>query len=223
MRPQIFAPILAEIIPKNFKVKHKHKNKMYRLDEIVKEMRERGMNVPELPTRIKIENGTSIMMQYFQYFINQRGETFSDRPEYKEVGAWLEDNQSKGLFLYGSCGTGKSQLARLVIPSILLNYCRLIVSVFDATALNKKPDEIISKHIICLDDVGCESKDTVLYGQHRLPLAELLDACEKRGKLFIGTSNLNVHELLDRYGERTLDRIKSMTKRILFTGDSFRK
>jgi DNA replication protein DnaC len=196
---------------------------MYRLDEIVKEMRERGMNVPELPTRIKIENGTSIMMQYFQYFINQRGETFSDRPEYKEVGAWLEDNQCKGLFLYGSCGTGKSQLARLVIPSILLNYCRLIVSVFDATALNKKPDEIISKHIICLDDVGCESKDTVIYGQHRLPLAELLDACEKRGKLFIGTSNLNVHELLDRYGERTLDRIKSMTKRILFTGDSFRK
>jgi DNA replication protein DnaC len=143
---------------------------MYRLDEIVKEMRERGMNVPELPTRIKIENGTSIMMQYFQYFINQRGETFSDRPEYAEVGKWLEDNQCKGLFLYGSCGTGKSQLARLVIPSILLNYCRLIVSVFDATALNKKPDEIISKHIICLDDVGCESKDTVIYGQHRLPL-----------------------------------------------------
>jgi hypothetical protein len=53
---------------------------MYRLDEILKEMRERGMNVPELPTRIKIENGTSIMMQYFQYFINQRGETFVRPP-----------------------------------------------------------------------------------------------------------------------------------------------
>jgi hypothetical protein len=59
---------------------------MYRLDEIVKEMRERGMNVPVLPQRIVIQNGTSVMMQYFQYFIGQRGETFVDRPEYAEVG-----------------------------------------------------------------------------------------------------------------------------------------
>ena len=73
---------------------------MYRLDEIVKEMRERGMNVPVLPQRIVIHDGTSVMMQYFQYFIGQRGETFVDRPEYAEVGKWLEDNQSKGLFLY---------------------------------------------------------------------------------------------------------------------------
>ena len=42
---------------------------MYRLDEIVKEMRERGMNVPVLPQRIIIPNGTSVMMQYFQYFM----------------------------------------------------------------------------------------------------------------------------------------------------------
>jgi DNA replication protein DnaC len=196
---------------------------MYRLDEIVKEMRERGMNVPVLPQRIIIPNGTSVMMQYFQYFIGQRGETFVDRPEYAEVGKWLEDNQCKGLLLYGSCGTGKSQLARLVIPSILLNYCRLIVSVYDATKLNKIPDEIISKHIVCLDDIGCESKDTVIYGQHRQPLGELLDAAEKNGKLIIATSNLNGRELLDRYGDRTLDRLKALTKRINFNGDSFRK
>ena len=196
---------------------------MYDLNEILNQMRERGMNVPELPTRIKIENGTSIMMQYFQYFINQRGETFVDRPEYAEVGKWLEDNQCKGLFLYGGVGTGKSQLARMVLPAILMNYQRLIVSVYDAVQLNKIPDEIINKHIICLDDIGCESKECVIYGQHRQPLAELLDACEKKGKLLIATSNLNGHELLDRYGERTLDRIKSMTKRILFAGDSFRK
>jgi hypothetical protein len=76
---------------------------MYELNEILNQMRERGMNVPELPTRIKIENGTSIMMQYFQYFINQRGETFVDRPEYAEVGKWLEDNQCKGSFSLWRC------------------------------------------------------------------------------------------------------------------------
>jgi DNA replication protein DnaC len=196
---------------------------MYELNEILNQMRERGMNVPVLPQRIVIQNGTSIMMQYFQYFINQRGETFVNRPEYAEVGKWLEDNKCKGLFLYGGVGTGKSQLARMVLPAILMNYQRLIVSVYDAVQLNKTPDEIICKHIICLDDIGCESKDTVIYGQHRQPLGELLDAAEKNGKLIIATSNLNGRELLDRYGERTLDRIKSMTKRILFTGDSFRK
>jgi hypothetical protein len=64
-------------------------------------MRERGMNVPVLPQRIVIQNGTNVMMEYFKYFIGQRGETFVNRPEYAEVGKWLEDNQSKGLFLYG--------------------------------------------------------------------------------------------------------------------------
>jgi DNA replication protein DnaC len=196
---------------------------MYELNEILNQMRERGMNVPVLPQRIVIQNGTNVMMEYFKYFIGQRGETFVNRPEYAEVGKWLEDNKCKGLFLYGGVGTGKSQLARMVLPAILMNYQRLIVSVYDAVQLNKTPDEIICKHIICLDDIGCESKDTVIYGQHRQPLGELLDAAEKNGKLIIATSNLNGRELLDRYGERTLDRIKSMTKRILFTGDSFRK
>jgi hypothetical protein len=56
-------------------------------------MRERGMNVPVLPQRIVIQNGTNVMMEYFKYFIGQRGETFVNRPEYAEVGKWLEDNQ----------------------------------------------------------------------------------------------------------------------------------
>lgn len=196
---------------------------MYDLKEIINEMQVRGMNVPVLPPRIRIENAKQILAEYFKFFISQRGETFINRKEYSQVGEWLEDNQSKGLLLYGNVGTGKSQLARLVIPAILLNYQRLIVGVYDAITLNKNPDEVLKRHILCVDDIGTENKETIIYGQHRQPLAELLDSCEKSGKLIIMTSNLNGEELLNRYGERTLDRIRAMTKRILFTGESLRK
>jgi len=196
---------------------------MYNLDQIINEMKERGMKVPVLPILISIPNGNDVLKQYYKYFIEARGETFIYRSEYLEVGKWLENSQHKGLFLYGNVGNGKSQIARLVIPAILLNYYHTIVSVYDATELNKKPDEIISKHVLCIDDIGAEANECVIYGQRRQPMAELLDSAEKNGKLILVTSNLNKDELLRKYGERTFDRIISMTERIVFNGNTFRK
>jgi len=196
---------------------------MYNLENIINEMKERGMKVPVLPPLISIPSGNEVLRQYYKYFIEARGETFIDRPEYTEIGQWLENNQHKGLFIYGDVGNGKSQIARLIIPAILLNYCRTIVSVYDATELIKKPDEIINKHILCIDDIGTEANECVIYGQRRQPMAELLDSAEKDGKLIIATSNLNGKELSQKYGERTFDRIISTTKRIVFNGSSFRE
>jgi DNA replication protein DnaC len=195
---------------------------MYDLSELLKEMRSRDMATPELAPRIQIPNGTERMADYFKFFIEKRGEKFLYRQEYAEVGEWLTDNKSRGLFLYGRCGNGKSMLARFVIPALILNYQHLIINVYDAILLNKKPDEVLSKHLICLDDVGTEATETVIYGQRRQPLSELLDATEKQGKLLIFTSNLNGEELQAKYGVRTIDRLRAVTKRVLFQGESFR-
>ena len=142
--------------------------------------------------------------------------------EYDKVTEWLSDNRGRGLFLFGNCGQGKSMLCRYVLPAILLSYCHKVVSVFDTQQMNAQLDHVLSRHIISLDDIGTEEVINV-FGNKRMAFAEIMDAAEKDGKLLIISSNLSVKELQERYGERTLDRIRATTTRILFNGKSFRK
>ena len=84
-----------------------------------------------------------------------------------------------------------------------------------------------------MDDIGTENL-SVKYGEKRLAFAELTDEAEKKGKLLILTTNLSIDELREKYGERTVDRLRAITKTVLvdrlraitktvlFTGESLR-
>ena len=138
------------------------------------------------------------------------------------MAEWLTDNQGKGLFLYGNCGRGKSLLCRQVIPAILLHACRKVVKIYDMQEMNHKLDEVLTKGIISLDDIGSEEM-MIKYGERRLAFAEIMDAAEKSGKIVIVSTNLTSDQIRSQYGDRVLDRIKAITTRVLFKGDSLRK
>ena len=61
------------------------------------------------------------------------------------------------------------------------------------------------------------------YGNERHAFPELMDRAEQNGNLVLVSTNLNARGITDRYGERTLERIKSCCKRVMFTGQSFRQ
>ena len=88
--------------------------------------------------------------------------------------------------------------------------------------LNANLDTVKQKHIIYIDDIGTEFL-SVKYGEKRLSFAELVDEAEKKGKLLIVTTNLSLSELQQKYGERTLDRLRAITTPVVFKGDSLRK
>lgn len=88
--------------------------------------------------------------------------------------------------------------------------------------MNANLDDVKQKHIIYVDDIGTESL-SVKYGEKRLAFAELADETEKKGKLLIITTNLSIDELREKYGERTIDRLKAITRTVLFSGESLRK
>ena len=88
--------------------------------------------------------------------------------------------------------------------------------------MNANLEEVKKKHIIYIDDVGTENL-SVKYGEKRLAFAELADEAEKKGKLLILTTNLTIDELREKYGERTIDRLRAITKTVLFSGISLRK
>ncbi len=190
--------------------------------EIINEMQIHGMQVPGAGVRIQIPNAKGLFCCVMEYFLNQKNEKFEFQPEYEEIINWLSDNQGKGLLLYGTCGRGKTFISKYVIPPILLKYQRKVVSFYDATEANRKLDEVLSKHIIAIDDIGVEDK-SVVYGSKRNAFDEIMDSVEKKGKLIIITTNLTSAELLEKYGERVMSRIIGNCKRVLFNGKDLRK
>lgn len=193
-----------------------------RFENIWQQMETHGMSLPSPLVSISVPDARTVLRDCFSYFLSSQGKRFVWQPEYEEIVAWLADNEGRGLFLYGDCGRGKSFLARYVLPAIILNYMQKVVSVYDVQQMNRNLDEVLTKHIISLDDIGTEEV-SMQYGNRRFAFAEVMDAAEKYGKLVIISTNLCRDEIVHRYGERVFERIISMTRRIEFKGKSLRQ
>ena len=193
------------------------------VNRILEEMKAHGMKVPNEKVNIAIPNAEKVFKNALSYFIGlENGKQAEFLPEYQSVAKWLENNEGRGLFLYGNCGRGKTIIAQYVVPAILLKYCRKVVACYDAQEMNEKLNEVLQRKLLCIDDIGTEDV-SVVYGNKRLAFLEVVDAAEKQGKLLIVTSNLNHEQLVEKYGDRAMDRIRATTKRILFVGDSLRR
>lgn len=154
--------------------------------------------------------------------IHYEGDKAKWLSEYEEVAKWLSNNEGRGLLCYGNCGRGKSLICWKILPLLIHFYHRKVISCYDSQQMNADIDEVKSKHLIYIDDVGTENV-SIKYGERRLAFPEVVDEAEKRGKLLIITTNLSLDELAQKYGERTMDRLVAITKRVKFVGESLRK
>ena len=188
---------------------------------ILERMKDSGLVLPQKTVLIKTDAAFTILSNAFDYFIGLEGKKALWIDTYNEVAEWLQDNEGKGLLLYGDCGRGKSILSRYIIPAILLKYHGKVVNVSDITGMNKNIDEVLNKKIVSLDDIGTEGESNV-YGNKRLAFSEIVDEAEKQGKLLIISTNLTGEQIASKYGERIFDRLGKITKRVLFTGKSLR-
>lgn len=185
-----------------------------------------GVQLPSTVS-IKIPNAEERLRGGLDYFVNvfSRGAVTKaawDEANYRPVVDWMTDNQGRGLLMIGNCGLGKSLIGKYILPYLIRDSCRKVVNIFNAQELNSKPDEILSYHIIYIDDIGTENVSNI-YGNKRIPFMELCDAVEQKGKLLICSTNLTLDELAEKYGERTIDRLRATTKVVPFVGQSLRK
>jgi len=169
--------------------------------------------------QVSITDAKEVLWAGIKYFTRENAKWL---PEYDEVVRWLTDNNGRGLLCFGNCGRGKTLICGKILPLLLNHYCGKVVNCYDAQQMNADLDAVKQKHIIYIDDIGTECL-SVKYGEKRLAFAELTDEAEKKGKLLILTTNLSIDELREKYGERTVDRLKAITKTVLFSGISLRK
>lgn len=143
--------------------------------------------------------------------------------DYVPIAEWLADNKGRGLLMTGNCGTGKTLIGSRIIPLLLYHYCgRLMAFQYPAQEINNKADKILKNKIIVIDDIGRENLLNS-YGNKRWVFPEIVDAAERQGKLLILTTNLDPKHLAEKYDDRTMDRLRALTKIVPFTGKSLRK
>ena len=187
--------------------------------QTIERLKDTGFSPVPSTVEISIPEAKKVLLAGIKYFT---GENARWLPEYEDVASWLASNGGRGLLCFGNCGRGKTLICGKILPLVLNHHCRKVVSCYDAQQMNAELDVVKQKHIIYVDDIGTENL-SVKYGEKRLAFAELADEAEKKGKLLILTTNLSIDELREKYGERTIDRLRAITRTVLFSGESLRK
>lgn len=174
---------------------------------------------------ITLQDAKAVLERGLKYFI---GDNYEWLPEYDKVVDWLTDNDRRGLLVFGSNGRGKSVICTKILPVIFKFYLKLdyfYVDAADLSICNRNELDYYNLHYsqspIIIDDIGVESI-TGNYGEKTDLVSEIIDKCEKYNRLVILTTNLSPNEIIERYGHRTYDRLKGITRSIKFNGISLR-
>lgn len=195
---------------------------MVNINEIIGNETERiwqGRAVDDKRVYISTPDARSILARGIRHFVGPNAVWLD---EYEQVAEWLSDNKGKGLLCVGNCGRGKTVICQQVLPIIFQHWHRLIMNTTTAIELKDRFDEFKQYKIISIDDLGTESVAND-FGTRRNFTQELIDEAERKQKLLILSTNLNEKELTEKYDIRTMDRLRALTKVVIFNGESLRK
>lgn len=137
-------------------------------------------------------------------------------------------NGTRGLFLTGACGCGKTHLMKTIYEHGKSHRQKYWIDCGDPNSVwlldinkNSKVGELYDFNLF-IDDLGTEVK--VEYGRRTDFVAEFIRQYHTRGhgKLFI-TTNLCGKQMLELYDERIVDRIMQLCVVVKFNGESKRE
>jgi DNA replication protein DnaC len=149
-------------------------------------------------------------------------------PEYDKVIDWMADNKGKGLFMFGDCGRGKSSIILGVLKPVFLALGTHLPGYHSGELSEKtiESDEFNYRKyrkwkIAYIDELGTEPRVNN-YGERFEPFNEIINVAEQNLNILIMSSNLTAELFLERYGNRSMDRINRLCKIIEFKGESLR-
>lgn len=155
----------------------------------------------------------------------------------QSVATWLtEPNTKLWLLLCGSCGNGKSTMAKALRSFYNLHPIKdprdghpmgLVMtnakSVSDACLNDSKSFEsLVKKPMLAIDDLGTEPCELHLYGNVFTPLIEMLTDRYEEQRITIITTNLTPNQIREHYGARIADRLNEMADKVIFKNETYR-
>ena len=193
-------------------------NDMIDYSAAVRNFAERKINLYPQRLHIRLLNAKEVLDAGLKYFL---GDSYWWQSEYDEVADWLTDNKGLGLFCMGNCGRGKTAICLQILPCIMQHYFRRIFTICLAREMNHHYSEVMQKQLLVIDDIGREEPYQE-YGNHFNVFPDFVDDCERKGKFLITNTNCTKEQLAEKYGERTLSRLKATTRLVVFAGEDLR-
>ncbi len=142
-------------------------------------------------------------------------------PEYEQIIDWMMDNKGQGLFLTGDCGRGKSNIIQSVIPVLIHMTTAKIIKTYHAEDIPERIHQMVNLKMIAIDELGTEPLCND-FGEKYEGFNKIINKAEMYIRFLMISTNLNSKQILDRYGERALERIGRLCKVIKFQGNSLR-
>jgi DNA replication protein DnaC len=158
----------------------------------------------------------------------------------------LELETRKGLLLMGPVGCGKTELMNGIMLNQKQSFCSYTAPDLTRYVMGEGNYNIIDRILandymaiadlkygqkqcgVFIDELGSENEVNV-FGNRKNVMAELIiefySRCFKQGRLFHATTNLNVKQMKELYGDRVTSRLREMVNVITFPDDAedFRK
>lgn len=168
--------------------------------------------------------------------VDQSLATYEHLPEYDEVVEWMTDTGGLGLLLMGDCGRGKSIIITGMIPVLLaIKQCHtfpvhaddfgkpypLAASTMGMDPNSKFLDYLVRAKYPIIDELGVEPLVND-YGEKYEGFNLVMNAAERYMRPVFISTNLTTIDMLNRYGERTMDRLQHLCRIVEFKGDSLR-
>lgn len=191
--------------------------------EVIKLAKSHRMSVTREPVRLSFGDRSTCERLFKELFVavDRSVNNFKMLPEYSAIVDWMVNNDGKGLCLWGDCGRGKSTIVTGVIPLLFLMRGKVVRPEL-AQSIPSTVNALMSVRIVCIDEVGTEPMVND-FGEKYEGFNAIMNVAEDRLKLVFITTNLLPQQILDRYGERTVERIKRLCKLVHFNGDSLRR
>ena len=176
---------------------------------------------------------------FIDIFTNVDGtmRSFKYLPEYDGIIDWMTQTDDKGLLLIGDGGRGKSIILNYILPVLFRMKGKGFRTVSAQDLYKAHPyqqyggyyqrpetylDLLERSPFPAIDELGVEGMYND-YGEKCEGINLILNAAERYHRPEFITTNLTEQQILNRYGERTLDRILHLCRTVKFKGESLRR
>lgn len=172
------------------------------------------------------------LLAAYKEVVTERGRQFvadgQTLENIKTLAIWLTTASGKrGIYLGGNCGNGKTTMMAAFEKVCRMRGMRVLrTSAPKMVAWHLDGHSVLDlpyqESVICIDDLGTEAAESMVYGNKVSVMADFFEEAYKTKCFLFVTSNLGAQEIEDRYGERVRDRFREIFHSKKFTNQSFR-
>lgn len=142
-------------------------------------------------------------------------------PEYETVIDWMLGSD-KGLLIAGDPGVGKSNIIKLLVPTLFHMIYDMVVRPIDSLKIKENWDIIEKSPVVIIDEVGDERLVSEKYGTKFWIFEDVVKLCEAKSKTLFVTTNFNKNQITARYNPRITDRLDYLVTAFRIQGESMR-